>query len=191
MTPVHCFTLVGYHVNLSSIDSNQTFMGAVMTCGGCINGCGGVETCVSLGAYLHIRACLARSYGAQVPMCTGGTLTHAGLPVRCTYISPTALQPSIHVSSSFSHLQQCQCAQYSPSLHLCYSAQPSALLVHTSSPTCSHMRSVAPWEGPTSVHSPYLSLHMLQSLGTTSGGLCLLVLLSTAMCTLHVHSCIC
>jgi len=145
----------------------------------------------SLGAYLHIRACLARSYGVQVPMRTGGTLAHAGLPVRCTYISPTELQPSIHVSSSFSHLQQCQHTQYSPSLHLCYSAQPPALLAHTSSPTRSHMRSVAPCEGPTSVHSPYLSLRVLQSLGTTLGCLCLLTLLSTATCALHAHSHIC
>jgi len=146
---------------------------------------------VSLGAYLHIRACLARSYGAQVPMRTGGALAHAVLPIGCAYISPTELQPSIHVSSSFSHLQQCRRAQYSPSLHLHYSAQPPALLAHTSSPTRSHMCSVAPCEGPASVHSLYLSLCALQSLGTTSGCLCLLVLLSTAMHTLHVHSCIC
>jgi len=49
---------------------------------------------------------------------------------------------SIHVLSSFGHPQQCLCAQYSPSLHLHYSAQPPALLMHTSSPTCSHMHSV-------------------------------------------------
>jgi len=147
--------------------------------------------CVSLGAYLHIRACLARSYGVQVPMHTGGTLAHAGLPVRCTYISPTELQPSIHVSSSFSHPQQCLHTQYPPGLHLCYSAQPHALLAHTSSPTCSHMRSVAPCEGPASVHSLYLSLCALRSLGTASGCLCLLALLSTATRALHAHSRIC
>jgi len=150
-----------------------------------------VETCASLGAYLYIRACLARSYGAQVPMHTGGALAHAGLPIGCACISPTELQPSIHVSSSFSHPQQCRRAQYSPSLHPHYSAQPPTLLAHTSSPTRSHMRSVAPCEGPASVHSLYLSLCALQSLGTTSGCLCLLALLSTAMCALHVHSRIC
>jgi len=123
-------------------------------------------------------------------MRTGGALAHAGLPVRCTYISPTELRPSIHVLSSFSHPQQCQCAQYSPSLHPCYSAQPPALLMHTSSPTCSHMRSVAPCEDPTSAHCPYLSLRMLQSLGTMSGCLCLLALLSTATHALpHLLAC--
>jgi len=150
-----------------------------------------VETRASLGVYPHIRAGLARSYGVQVPTRTGGALAHAGLPVRCAYISPTELQPSIHVSSSFSHPQQCQHAQYSPSLHPCYSAQPPALLVHTSSPTRSHMRSVAPCEAPASAHSPYLSLRALQSLGTTSGCLCLLALLSTATRALHAHSRIC
>jgi len=150
-----------------------------------------VETRASLGAYPHIRAGLARSYGVQVPMRTGGALAHAGLPVRCTYISPTELQPSIHVSSSFSHPQQCRRTQYSPSLHPRYSAQPPALLAHTSSPTRSHMHSVAPCEAPTSAHSPYLSLRALQSLGTTSGCLCLLPLLSTATRALHAHSRIC
>jgi len=150
-----------------------------------------VETRASLGVYPHIRACLARSYGVQVPMHTGGTLAHSGLPVRCAYISPTELQPSIRVSSSFSHPQQCLRAQYPPSLHPRYSAQPPTLLTRTSSPTCRHMRSVAPCEGPTSVHSLYLSLCALQSLGTASGCLCLLALLSTATCTLHAHSCIC
>jgi len=145
----------------------------------------------SLGVYLHIRACLARSYGAQVPMCTGGALAHAGLPVRCAYISPTELQPSIHVSSSFSHLQQCLRTQYPPGLHLHYSAQPPALLAHTSSPTCSHMCSVAPCEGPASVHSLYLSLCALRSLRTALGCLCLLALLSTATRALHAHSHIC
>jgi len=152
---------------------------------------GAVETRASLGVYPHIRAGLARSYGVQVPMCTGGALAHAGLPVRCAYISPTELQPSIHVSSSFSHPQQCRCAQYSPSLHPHYLAQPPTLLAHTSSPTCSHMRSVAPCEAPASPHSPYLSLHTLQSLRTTSGCLCLLALLSTATRALHAHSRIC
>jgi len=147
-----------------------------------------VETRASLGVYLRIRAGLARSYGAQVPMHTGGALAHAGLPVRCAYISSTELQPSIHVSSSFSHPQQCRRAQYSPSLHPRYSAQPPALLAHTSSPTHSHMRSVAPCESPASAHTPYLSLHTLQSLRTTSGCPCLLALLSTAMRTLHAHS---
>jgi len=140
----------------------------------------GVETHTSLGAYPCIRACLTRSYGAQVPMCTGGTLAHAGLPVRCTYISPTELQPSVCVLSSFSHPQQCLCAQYSPGLHLHYSAQPPTLLVRTSSPTHSHMCSVAPCEGATSVPSLYLSLCMLQSLGTALGCLQLFALLSTA-----------
>jgi len=150
-----------------------------------------VEMRTSLGAYLHIRAGLARSYGAQVPMHTGGALAHAGLPIGCACISPTELQPSIHVSSSFSHPQQCWRAQYSPSLHPHYSAQPPALLAHTSSPTRSHMCSVAPCEGPASVRSLYLSLCALQSLGTTSGCLCLLTLLSTATRALHAHSRIC
>ena len=149
---------------------------------------GGVETRTSLGAYPHIRAGLARSYGAQVPMHTGGALAHAGLPIGCACISPTELQPSIHVSSSFSHPQQCRRAQYSPSLHPHYSAQPPALLAHTSSPTHSHMRSVAPCESPASAHTPYLSLRTLQSLRTTSGCPCLLALLSTATRALHAHS---
>jgi len=150
----------------------------------------GVETRASLGVYLRIRAGLARSYGAQVPMHTGGALAHAGLPVRCAYISSTELQPSIHVSSSFSHPQQCRRAQYSPSLHPHYSAQPPALLAHTSSPTHSHMHSVAPCESPASAHSPYLSLRTLQSLRTTSGCPCLLALLSTATHALpHLLAC--
>jgi len=141
-----------------------------------------VETRTSLGAYLHIRACLARSYGAQVPMHTGGTLAHAGLPVRCAYISPTELQPSIHVLSSFSHPQQCRHAQYSPSLHLRYSAQPPALLTHTSSPTHSHMCSVAPCEGPTSVHSISFPAHA--SVTWNNIGLSLL-----ARASQHSHAC--
>jgi len=64
----------------------------------------------------------------QVPMCTGGTLAHAGLPVRCAYISSTELWPSIHVSSSFGHLQQCPHTQCAPGLHPHYSAQPPAQL---------------------------------------------------------------
>ena len=120
----------------------------------------------------------------QVPMHTGGALVHAGLPTRCTYISPTELQSSIHISSSFGHLQQCLCAQYSPGLHPHYSAQPPTLLMHTSSPMCSLVRSVAPYEGPTSVPSLlYLSLHTLQSLRTALG--CLLACASQHS---HMHT---
>jgi len=141
---------------------------------------------------VHISRCISAhqswSYGAQVPMRTGGTLVHAGLPIRCAYISSTELQPSIHVSSSFGHLPQCLCTQYSPGFHLRYSAQPPTQLACTSSPMCSLVCSVAPCEGPASAPSLYLSLHALQSLRTALDCLLLLALLSTATCALYVHS---
>ena len=97
---------------------------------------GTVETRASLGAYPHIRAGLARSYGAQVPMHTGGALAHAGLPVRCAYISSTELQPSIHVLSSFSHLQQCLHAQSQWEIAICIVMYTYVYLWHRRAYTC-------------------------------------------------------
>jgi len=55
-----------------------------------------VETCASLDVYLHIRAGLARSYGAQVPMRTGGALAHAGLPPSSTLLSTATRTSRAH-----------------------------------------------------------------------------------------------